>query len=200
MLAFHSSPIRFGRLSRSFLVVAWCGFAVTTGFSDEPKEAVPTKAPVLKAPSAETWKIEIIPGPAIGPSPVPKAEQAARQAAQAQAERAASEPNTSIVATGVESALPAGITPAAYSEVYNSIPFRRSEYDGNPNYRHEATIEILLGQVRPKTVNYVSAPAAPAATCCSPRPVSYVGLFTPWGAKNFYYHYSYSRPTSYWLW
>ena len=192
MSAFRSWPGRFGRFEKSFLVAAFCGFATTASVAEEPKGAVLTQVPVLRVPLGNDWKIEIIPGPAIGPSPVPKAELAARQAAQQ-----ISNPATGIVTAGAESALPAGITPAAYAEVYNSIPFRRSEYLANRSYRHEATIEILLGQIRPKTVVNVTAPST---TCCSPRAVSFVGLFNPWGAKNFYYHNSYSRPTSYWVW
>lgn len=38
-----------------------------------------------------------------------------------------------------------------YTEVYNQIPFSRSEYDANPAYRHDATMELLLGQIRPVT-------------------------------------------------
>lgn len=170
---------------------------MTASFAEEPKNAAPTKVPVLRVPASDDWKIEIVPGPAIGPSPVPKAQLAGRQAAQAETKPAVVESASGVVTAGAEAAFPAGITPAAYAEVYNSIPFRRSEYLANPSYRHEATIEILLGQIRPKTVTTVSAASA---TCCSPRAVSFVGLFNPWGAKNYYYHYSYSRPTSYWVW
>jgi len=182
------------RLEKSFLVAVFCVFATTASFGEEPTKVAPTKVPALKAPPSRDWKIEIIPGPAIGPSPVPKAKLAA---SQTEAKSAAIEPASVVVNADADTVLPGGITPAAYAEVYNSIPFRRSEYVANPNYRHEATIELLLGQIRPKTVAKVSAPAA---TCCSPRAVSYVGFFNPWAAKNFYYHYSYSRPSSYWVW
>ncbi len=39
-----------------------------------------------------------------------------------------------------------------YREIYNTIPFSRTEYDANPSYRHDATMELLLGQLR-TTVN-----------------------------------------------
>lgn len=39
-----------------------------------------------------------------------------------------------------------------YEDVYASIPYSRAEYLANPGYRHEATLEILFGQLRPKTV------------------------------------------------
>jgi hypothetical protein len=37
----------------------------------------------------------------------------------------------------------------SYREIYNSIPFSRAEYDANPAYRHQATMEIMLGQLHP---------------------------------------------------
>ena len=39
-----------------------------------------------------------------------------------------------------------------YQQVYDSIPYNRAEYLANPGYRHEATMEILFGQLRPTTV------------------------------------------------
>ena len=107
MSAFRSWPGRFGRFEKSFLVAAFCGFATTASVAEEPKGAVLTQVPVLRVPLGNDWKIEIIPGPAIGPSPVPKAELAARQAAQQ-----ISNPATGIVTAGAESAYAAGVIPA----------------------------------------------------------------------------------------
>ncbi len=191
MSAFIERPGQSGRESfrfgRSLIAALACGLIAVTSQAAEPK---PLKVP------ADDWKIEIVPGPAIGPSPVPKIDRAVREAQAAKSE-ALSDLTAGVVTAGAESAMPAGITSASYIEVYNSIPLRRSEFAANPNYRHEATIELLLGQIRPKTVTSVSVPAA---TCCSPQSASLVGVFNPWGAKNFYYHYSYSRPSSYWVW
>lgn len=39
-----------------------------------------------------------------------------------------------------------------YEEVYASIPYRQAEYLANPGYRHEAAMEVMFGQLRPKTV------------------------------------------------
>lgn len=44
------------------------------------------------------------------------------------------------------------VNPMDYALVYASIPFLRSEYVANPSYRHEATMEILFGQLRPTVV------------------------------------------------
>ena len=55
----------------------------------------------------------------------------------------------------VQSAIADGTTtfdPAAYSRIYNSIPFNRTEYDVNPNYRHDSTMEILTGNSRHQTI------------------------------------------------
>jgi hypothetical protein len=191
MLAFASRPVRFHSLQTLFLVLASCGFVEMTGIADEPKGIRSIPPPVLRAPLDNDWKIEIAPGPAIGPSPAPKAEMAARQAIQSLANPASTEPASGIVLAGAESALPPDITPAAYLEVYNSIPFRRSEYLANRSYRHVATIEILLGQVRPKTVVNV---IAPPTTCCSPFPATLVRWFNSWDRIAFDYRNSRYRP------
>lgn len=39
-----------------------------------------------------------------------------------------------------------------YREIYAAIPFDRAEYEANPSYRHEATLEFLFGQQRPMVV------------------------------------------------
>ena len=186
MSAFFACPGQAGqesfRLGHSLLAVLVCGLLSTASQAAEPK---------LLKPADKDWKIEIVPGPAIGPSPVPKVDRAIRQAQAAQAEASVSA-KPGVVTAGAESAMPAGITSAAYLEVYNSIPFRRSEYDANPNYRHEATIELLLGQVRPKTVTNVSMPAA---TCCSPQSSLFDQWFFPWGTNGgFDYRRSRYRP------
>jgi hypothetical protein len=40
-----------------------------------------------------------------------------------------------------------------YSEIYRSIPFNRAEYDANPSYIHETTMEMLFGQLRPTVIH-----------------------------------------------
>lgn len=39
-----------------------------------------------------------------------------------------------------------------YREIYAAIPFDRAEYEANPSYRHEATLEFLFGQLRPMVI------------------------------------------------
>jgi hypothetical protein len=40
-----------------------------------------------------------------------------------------------------------------YRELYSAIPFDRAEYEANPSYRHDATLELLFGQQRPTTIH-----------------------------------------------
>ncbi len=39
-----------------------------------------------------------------------------------------------------------------YRRIYDSIPFNRAEYNVNPSYRHDSTMEILTGNARHQTV------------------------------------------------
>lgn len=185
MSAFVESPGQSGREScrfgRTMIAALFCGLIAVASHAAEPK------AP--KVPATD-WKIEIVPGTAIGPSPTPKIDRAVREAQAAKSE-ALVDSTSGVVTAGAESAMPAGITSASYIEVYNSIPFRRSEYAANPNYRHEATIELLLGQIPPKTVINVTAPAA---TCCSPQTAMFDQWFSPWGTNAFDYRFSRYRP------
>jgi hypothetical protein len=49
-------------------------------------------------------------------------------------------------------ALSAGKLRADYRRIYNSIPFHRAEYNVNPSYRHDSTMEILTGNSRHQTI------------------------------------------------
>jgi hypothetical protein len=70
-----------------------------------------------------------------------------------------------------------------YTEVYNQIPFSRSEYDANPAYRHDATMELLLGQIRP--VTYQTTNVNVATGGWSPWINYYRGF---WGYQPFGYY------------
>ncbi|MCA8986618.1 MAG: hypothetical protein KDA78_03200 [Planctomycetaceae bacterium] len=51
-----------------------------------------------------------------------------------------------------------GMDPHRYREVYNSIPYSRAEYLANPAYRHEATMEMLAGELRPTVIHKQDKP------------------------------------------
>lgn len=50
------------------------------------------------------------------------------------------------------------VNPKDYEKIYSSIPYRRSEYLANPSYRHDTTVEILFGQMRPTVVHKQDTP------------------------------------------
>ena len=61
---------------------------------------------------------------------------------------------------------------ARYAAVYNSIPYSRALYEASPLYRHDATMELLLGELRPTVIHrHEAAPAGPEQI--SPYPAPY---------------------------
>lgn len=45
-----------------------------------------------------------------------------------------------------------------YSEAYAQIPFSRTEYEANPNYRHDAALELMFGAMRPMIMTRTTTP------------------------------------------
>lgn len=73
-----------------------------------------------------------------------------------------------------------------YARVYASIPFDRAQYNANPNYRHDSTMEILTGNARHQTIVRHS-------TTRQRRPVAAaVPVRTGYGNP---YNYGYLRPS-----
>ena len=176
MSAFVESPGHSGRESFRFgysiIAAVVCGVVAIATHAAEPK--------LLKVPTADDWRIEIVPGPAIGTSPVPKFDRAVRQALDDKPQMPPApnaEPNQIVVPAGAEVVMPTGINMASYIEVYNSIPFRRSEFLANPSFRHDATIELMLGQIRPKTITNVTVTQS---TCCWPQAATYAPYGNPY--------------------
>jgi hypothetical protein len=79
---------------------------------------------------------------------------------------------------------PRVLTSEAYHEIYNSIPFSRSEYLANREYRHEATMEILFGQLRPTTIVKTVTPATETRTSYTNQSFGRPGSIAPpvWGS------------------
>lgn len=75
------------------------------------------------------------------------------------------------------------IDPSAYSRIYNAIPFNRAEYEVNPNYRHDSTMEILTGNARHQTiVRHSFEHKQPVKRIPAPvRPSRILVPFFPWG-------------------
>ena len=100
------------------------------------------------------WQIAIVPEQTAGDvdaSLVPPAPEPAL--ALQEPSPAPAEPTSGgITITPAELASPVEVNGRTYEGVYESIPFNHTEYMANPSYRHEATMEILLGQLRPMTI------------------------------------------------
>jgi len=130
----------------------------------------PAVAGEQQAVSKADWKIEIIPAVIVSPKDLATDDEN-RPAAQASI---APTPPADAAPTPPDSGestpepnpgnteIPLGnLSAASYLDVYRSIPFIRAEYDANPSYRHDATMEILFGQLRPTVVHkYSGAPHA----------------------------------------
>ncbi len=130
--------------------------------------------------NGEKWVVQINPGPRVEqPAKIEQAQFiSAQEAAPADAQPVETQPTEEAIPTAdpvgspesttqlppplmtegesVPMTAPVDCPPAMasrYLEVYASIPFFRSEYLANPSYRHEATMEILFGQLRPTVVH-----------------------------------------------
>ncbi|MCA9066285.1 MAG: hypothetical protein KDA96_24630 [Planctomycetaceae bacterium] len=64
-------------------------------------------------------------------------------------------------ASGRETAGPGNVSVTDYQRVYDSVPFNRAEYNVNPSYRHDSSMEILTGNARHQTVVRHTTPLAP---------------------------------------
>ena len=109
-----------------------------------PKQELPTSPPQTKTGESE---------PATDDSLSLRAEPAESQPEQQPAEPAADD---------LPVIVPQPARKPRYIEIYNSIPFSRAEFNANPSYRHEATMEILTGNPRPAKINLTSPAPAPS--------------------------------------
>lgn len=114
------------RFTLTIAVVALLPYATNSARSDELQ--IPEK-PVPGELVHEEWTMEIQPTVKLSAAPSIPVEARAAVAGET-----------------------AVFDPSAYSRVYNSIPFNRAEYDVNPNYRHDSTMEILTGNSRHQTI------------------------------------------------
>lgn len=150
------SPERsFANCSMTTLIaIAIISLFTGSASSEEPEKINPDRAAKsISVKSMEEWKIQIVPGSS---SPVAQAAhivQVSHSDVEKSAVPAVEEPATAVRRNELRS-----LNPEAYREIYNSISFSRTEYLANRDYRHEATMEILFGQLRPKTVVRMASP------------------------------------------
>ncbi|MCX7420045.1 MAG: hypothetical protein NT013_10980 [Planctomycetia bacterium] len=136
------------------------GLIASSTSAEEPIKLAPDEQTLATpAKAASEWKIQIVPG---SRNPVALAShitQITFNDVEKNAVPVIEEP-----APGVRRNEPRLVTPEAYREIYNSIPFSRAEYLANRDYRHEATMEILFGQLRSKTIVQIASPATETRT------------------------------------
>ncbi len=90
---------------------------------------------------------------------------------------------------------------ADYVRIYGSIPFNRAEYNANPTYRHDSTMEILTGNARHQTIVRHEAPKQSQTSATSyigaDVPGYFPGTFIRPGVRlNYYRHFPSLNP--YW--
>lgn len=96
--------------------------------------------------TGDGWSIEISPLP-ISPA-VETASLGTPVTLEATAEPADGEAEPEIIQMPVCQRPDAG----DYQRIYDSIPFNRAEYNVNPSYRHDSTMELLTGNARHQTI------------------------------------------------
>ncbi len=96
------------------------------------------------------------------------------------------------------------VNAADYVQIYKAIPFNRAEYNANPTYRHDSTMEILTGNARHQTIVRHGTPQQTQTSATSyagsgwPGMPGYLpGVFVRPGARlNYYRHFPSLNP--YW--
>ena len=78
-----------------------------------------------------------------------------------------------------------------YRRIYEAIPFNRAEYNVNPSYRHDATMEILTGHPRHRTIVTHSTRTGPAVRPRPSVPVLPYRYNNPSRGLNYYFYFPY---------
>jgi hypothetical protein len=87
--------------------------------------------------------------------------------------------------------LPTIVDRDAYSRIYRSIPFNRAEYNANPSYRHDSTMEMLTGNPRHQTiVKHTTTRPRPVTAPVVPPVVPY-RYNNPAYGLNYYFYFPY---------
>lgn len=79
---------------------------------------------------------------------------------------------------------------SSYAHVYATIPFNRAEYNSNPSYRHDSTMELLTGNSRHTTIvrHGAGVRAIPVSSVPSQTVIPY-GFVRPSLRLNYYRHF-----------
>lgn len=97
----------------------------------------------------------------------------------------------------VEAGVDASVQPvvkvdsAEYQRIYRTIPFNRAEYNANPNYRHDSTMEILTGNARHQTIVRRDTTAVIPAAQAQPTAAVPYRYNNPSRGLNYYFYFPY---------
>lgn len=103
-----------------------------------PQDAAEAARPELVPPAPEETVLVAVQAEAADPFPASPGDEASSNAFGIQ------------INPANESS--ASVKGRSYEDVYRSIPYNYTEYLANPGYRHDATMEILFGELRPTTI------------------------------------------------
>lgn len=119
---------------------------------------------------------------AIAQAPEPSATEAVErdEAVLSESELPTIVPNESLAS------LPTHVDARNYKRIYRTIPFIRSEYEANPSYRHEATMEILFGQLRPQVNVKQPVSLSHLSRTVAPVPSRYLPQFRSFYSTGLY--------------
>lgn len=145
------------------------------------------------------------PAPADAPAPLPIVEDPgiliipAAKLSPADAACMSPENSTQQVfgSDGAPLNMPAAADPEIYARIYRTIPFNRAEYNVNPSYRHDATMEILTGNARhqtivkhtterPRPIVQTAPPVLPWRYNDAVRGLNYYFYFPYWNFRGYY--------------
>lgn len=119
-------------------------------FSKQSGSSGKSRVRLVSLQESEAIELSPTPAPVIAPAPAPASNDDGLPLIV---------PGESFVQPGVAAVEPpAGrVDPRymtqMYMEIYKSIPFIRAEYEANPSYIHDSTMEILFGQMRPTVIH-----------------------------------------------
>ena len=175
-----SSERPFARCWKTTLTaVAAIGLCAGSASAEEPAKINPDNvAKSISVKPKEAWKILIVPGPGSPAVPAPRIELVSHDAT-AKSVAAAVDPAVVPDPLAARRNEPRVVNPDAYREIYNAIPFNRTEYRANPDYRHEATMEMLFGQLRPKVVVRMPSPFTEYRVTHTQQSIGRPGGFAP---------------------
>ncbi|MEZ6061424.1 MAG: hypothetical protein R3C19_13855 [Planctomycetaceae bacterium] len=78
----------------------------------------------------------------------------------------------------------------AYKKIYDAIPFNRAEYNVNPSYRHDTTMELLTGNARHQTTVQHITPRLPVRRTGPINAIPY-RYNNPNYGLNYYFYFPY---------